>query len=155
MARLDFYYKNENLILEGNAGVGKTHLTISLGNRLCLEGISTKFFSTNLLFEEVQAEKAAGRNLAFLRQLKRSKVLVLDDFALRNYTHDEANVLLEIIEDRYRNGIIFITSQVAAEGWKGIFEDPVIGEAITDRLVNPSDRIILTGGSYRKKLGKN
>ena len=155
LARLDFFHRNENLILEGKTGVGKTHLAISLGNRLCLDGIATKFYSTNLLFEEVQAEKAAGRYLKFLGQIKRTKVLILDDFALRNYTHDEANTLLEILEDRYRNGVAIITSQVAPEGWKGLFEDPVIGEAITDRLINPSDRQTLTGESYRTKLGRN
>src|SRR5690606_20509231 len=130
---LNFYHKKQNLLITGKTGVGKTHLAIALGNRLCRDGASTAFYSTNLFFEEVAAEKAAGRYLRLVRKLSKVKIIVLDDFALRNYTHDEANVLLEMLEERYRKGIMIITSQVSPEGWKPLFEDPVIAEAITDR----------------------
>jgi DNA replication protein DnaC len=154
LALLNFYHKTQNLILIGKTGVGKTQLAISLGNQLCRENISTGFYSTNLLFEEASAEKAGGRYLNLIKKLKKMKTIVLDDFALRTYNHDEANMLLEIIEERYRKGITIITSQVSPEGWKSLFEDPVIGEAITDRLLNPSEKIELIGDSYRKKLGE-
>ncbi len=149
---LNFYHKEQNLIIAGNTGVGKTHLAIALGRRLCNEGIATAFYSTNLLFEEANAEKAAGQYLKLIQRIASHRVLILDDFALRNYTHEEANILLEIIEERYRKGTIIVTSQVDSAGWKGLFEDPVIGEAIVDRLRNPSEEITLKGESYRKKL---
>lgn len=150
-----FFHKRQNLLITGKTGVGKTHLAMAVGNQLCQSGISTAFYSTNLFFEEVLAEKASGRYLKLLKKLAGVKVLILDDFALRNYSHDEANTLLEIVEERYRKGVIIITSQVSPDGWKGLFEDPVIGEAITDRLKNPSDLIELSGDSYRKKLEQN
>ena len=58
-------------------------------SRLCNEGISTAFYSTNLLFEEVAVKKAVGRYLEMLKKLSR----VPDDFALRSYRHEEANIL--------------------------------------------------------------
>jgi DNA replication protein DnaC len=72
---------------------------------------------------------------------------------LRPYTHDEGILLVELFEDRYQKKIQIITSQVDVEGWKTLFEDPVIADALIDRLKNPSERILLTGGSYREKLG--
>jgi DNA replication protein DnaC len=153
LSLLNFFHKHENLIVVGKTGVGKTHLAIAIGKRLCQEGVATCFFSSNLLFEEAAAEKAAGRYLQWLRRCSKKKVLILDDFALRNYTHEEANILLEVLEDRYRNAITIITSQVAPLGWNSLFEDPVIAEAITDRLRNPSVVIELKGESYRKRLG--
>jgi DNA replication protein DnaC len=152
LALLNFYYKKQNLIIAGKTGLGKTHLAIALGNRFCQEGVSTAFYSTNLLLEEVQAEKIAGRYLKFIHRLKRTQIIVFDDFALRRYSHDEANILLEILEERYQKGLNIITSQVSPQGWSDLFEDSVISEAICDRLVNPSEIIELKGSSYRKNI---
>ena len=79
-------------------------------------------------------------------------MLILDDFALRRYNHDEANILMEILEERYQKGVNIVSSQVSPEGWRELFEDSVISEAIVDRLINPSETVQLDGESYRKNL---
>jgi DNA replication protein DnaC len=152
IASLGFYKNRENLLIVGSTGTGKTHLAIALGKKLCAEGTGTQFFSVNLLFEECHAEKAAGRYLNLVRRMKRVPVLILDDFGLRNYTHDEANVLMDFLEERYQKGSVILTSQVDPKGWGKLFEDPVIAEAITDRLTKPSRQLTLKGPSYRDKL---
>ena len=63
------------------------------------------------------AAKAAGKYLGFVKKLTQSQVIILDDFGLRNYTHDEANVLVDILEDRHRKGSVIVTSQVDPKGW--------------------------------------
>lgn len=150
-----FFHKKENLIIRGQTGVGKTHLAIALGRGLCQQEVSVAFHSVNLLFEHLQAEKAAGRYLVTLQKMARINVLILDDFGLRNYGHEEATSLLEILEERYAKGSVIITSQVEPEGWRGLFQDSVISDAIIDRMINPSENVLLTGESYRKKLKLN
>lgn len=152
LSLLGFHKYLENLIILGRAGEGKTHLAMSIGKRLCAEGITTLFFSVNLFFEEVNAAKASGKYLSFIKKLSRTPVIILDDFGLRAYTHEEATVLMDILEDRYRKGTAIITSQVDPIGWHKLFEDPVIAEAIADRLTKPSMAIKLKGGAYRDKL---
>lgn len=44
-------------------------------------------------------------------------ILILDDFGLRNFTHDEANVLVELLEARTKKGPVIVTSQVDPFGW--------------------------------------
>ncbi len=153
LAKGSFYHNKENLILLGKTGEGKTHLAQAIGRRLCQEGIKVSFTSLNLLFEEIQCQKIAGRYLIFIRNLNRSPVLILDDLGIRAYTHEEASILMDILEERYRKLCVIVTSQVDPRGWLKLFEDPVIAEAIVDRLVNPSQKIILKGGSYREKIG--
>jgi DNA replication protein DnaC len=153
LSLLNFFHKKENLLIIGKTGVGKTNLAIALGKKLCEEGETTSFYSSNLMFEEALAERAAGRYLKWIQRMKKITILILDDFALRNYTHEEANTLLEIIEERYQKGITIVTSQVSPAGWSGLFEDPVIAEAIVDRLKNPASVVELKGESYRKRLG--
>jgi DNA replication protein DnaC len=80
--------------------------------------------------------------------------VILDDFGLRKYTHEEATVLIDLLEDRYQKGVVIVTSQVSDKGWQKLFDDPVIAEGIVNRLTEPACKLGLTGGSYRERLGK-
>ena len=152
LAALSFYHANENLLLLGKTGEGKSHLAVAVGQRLCSESVSVMFFPVNFLFEEVLAAKASGKYLAYIKRLTQTKVIILDDFGLRNYSHEEANVLVDLLEDRHRKGSVIVTSQVDPKGWLKLFEDPIIAEATVSRLENPSQRLQLRGGDYREKL---
>lgn len=94
ISELSFLQNLENLLILGKTGLGKTHLAIALGKRLCQEGHPTQFLPVNFLFEEIQAARAAGRYLHYVRSLIKAKVLILDDLGLRNYTHEEATSLM-------------------------------------------------------------
>jgi DNA replication protein DnaC len=156
LALLSFFHNRENPLILGKTGEGKTHLAIALGKRLCREGYKTLFLSTNFLFEEIDAARASGKYLPYLKALIKADALILDDFGVRSYTHAEATSLMDLLEERYQKGVVLLTSQVNPEGWKKLFEDPVIAEAIVDRLVHPSQKILLNGGTtYRGRLGKN
>jgi DNA replication protein DnaC len=147
-----FVQSNENLLLLGKTGQGKTHLAVAIGRRLCTENVSVLFMPMNFLFEEVIAARSAGKYLSYVKRLGQQRVLILDDFGLRSYSHEEATVLVDLLEDRHRKGSVIITSQVDPRGWPKLFEDPVISEAIVSRLEHPSQRVLLAGGDYREKL---
>ena len=91
--------------------------------------------------------------MSYMNRLrKRVELLLIDDFGLRNYSYQEANVLYEILEDRYRHGSLIVTSQVRPEGWKMLLEDQVIAEAILDRFMACAQLVevkvaIVQGGS--------
>jgi len=153
LSELSFFHNLENLLILGKTGVGKTYLAIALGRRLCQEGHSTVFIPVNFLFEEIQAAKAAGRYLHYVKGLSKAKALILDDLGLRNYTHEEATSLMDILEERYQKTPLIVTSQVEPRGWLKLFEDPVIAEAIVDRLIHPCQTLTLKGErSYREKI---
>jgi len=152
LSLLSFQTNKENLIVLGRTGEGKTQLAISIGRKVCQSSQSVAFLPVNLMFEEVLAARAAGKMISYLTRLNQTQVIILDDFGLRNYTHEEANVLVELLEGRVKKGPIIVTSQVDPKGWCKLFEDPVIAEAIVDRMVNPSQKIKLSGGSYRERL---
>ena len=140
----------ENLVFVGGTGAGKSFLAQALGQTLCMNGIECLFLPANKLFKEVEAAEAQGNYLNYIARLgPKVKVLILDDFGLRNYTHKEASVLYEILEDRYRKGSVIITSQVRPQGWKALFEDQVIAEAILDRITACAHIIEVKGPTYR------
>ena len=152
--KLNFITSGQNLIFTGATGTGKTFLAQAIGHTACREGEETYFTSVNLFFEELRAQRVQGKYLNFLSRLKRTRLLILDDFGLRNLTHDEATTLYDIFEERYNKGSMIITSQIRPEGWRGLFEDEVIAEAILDRVISCGTEIVMKGGSYRKNHKK-
>lgn len=148
---LKFVDEKQNIILIGGTGVGKSFLAQAIGHQVCLNGFETFFTSSNKLFKEVQAQDAAGTYLKYLERIKRATLLIIDDLGLRNYTHEEANALYDILEDRYQKGSTIITSQVKPQGWKALFEDPVIAEAIVDRITSCAHEVLIKGPTRRTK----
>ncbi|MDH5580945.1 MAG: IS21-like element helper ATPase IstB [Bdellovibrionales bacterium] len=146
---LHFIEGNENLVFVGGTGAGKSFLAQAIGHHACASCIETFFISINRLFKEIEAQDASGTYLNYMAKLSRFKLLILDDLGLRNYSHKEANILYEILEDRYQKGPVIITSQVKPQGWKTLFEDKVIAEAILDRLTNCAHIIEVKGESFR------
>jgi DNA replication protein DnaC len=146
---LYFVDHNENLLFIGGTGAGKSYLAQAIGHACCLANIETYFISANRLFKEVELHEAAGNYLSYIRRLSKIKVLIIDDLGLRNYSHKEANILYEILEDRYQKSPVIITSQVKPQGWKTLFEDEVIAEAILDRLTACAHIIEVKGESFR------
>ena len=108
--------------------------------------IETYFISANKFFRETEA---AGTYLSYLKRIRKSRILIIDDFGLRSYSHKEANYLLDIFEDRYQKCPVIITSQVKPQGWRSLFEDEVIAEAILDRLTACAHMVEVKGESYR------
>jgi DNA replication protein DnaC len=153
VACLDFFKRKENLIIMGPTGSGKTHLAIALGKKFCSEAVKVHFYSVSFLLEEAHAEKLSGKYLNFIKKARMQEVLIFDDFGLRNYTHEEAQFLVDLLEERYLKGSVIVTSQVAPSGWLKLFQDPVIAEAIIDRLTKPAMQIHLDAkDSYRSKV---
>jgi DNA replication protein DnaC len=151
----NFFRRKESLIICGPTGVGKTHLAIAIGRMLCQQEITVAFWSVNLLLEQIQAERAAGKYLPAIKRIIKPDVIILDDFGLRSYSHDEAVTLLEILEERYTKSVVIVTSQVEPLGWKSLFQDSVISDSIVDRIIGPSDKITLTGDSFRQTKKSN
>ncbi len=155
LSNLNFFHEKKNLIITGATGAGKTQLGISIGKAACHNQISVLFTSVNHFLEDMRAQKVSGNFISWRRQIKKNQIIIFDDFGLRSYEHDEAVFLVDLLEDRYQNSVNIFTSQVEEDGWKCLFHDPVIADALIDRVKNPSEKILLIGGSYREKIGKD
>lgn len=154
LSHLNFLQEHRSLHIVGATGSGKTHLAISLGRRICQESKGVAFLSMNQFFEEALAAQAAGKRKHWYQKLRQIPLIIFDDFGLRRYEHHEATLFLDLLEDRYLKGSVILTSQIDPTGWPDLFEDKVVADAILDRLMHPSEKILLKGGSYREKMFK-
>ena len=150
---LNFLKGFENIIFVGGTGVGKTFLAQALGHATCMSGKESKFIHINYLFEQYKSAERSGHVLIFLKKMSSYQVLILDDIGLRKFTHEEAILLYQIIDDRYQKGSTIITTQIKPPGLRDLFDDQVMAEAIIDRLTSNAHVIELKNGAegnYRK-----
>ena len=155
LAGCEFVEKNENILITGSTGVGKSYLGTALGYQACIEGFRVSYFNTTKLFAKLKMAKADGSYLRELAKIQRQEVIILDDFGLQALDGQNRITLLELIEDRHNNGSIIVTSQIPVQGWYDIIGEKTIADAILDRLIHQSHRLELKGESMRKKRGIN
>ena len=155
LAECEFVKNNQNVLITGSTGVGKSFLGTALGYQACIEGYKVSYFNTSKLFAKLKIAKADGSYLRELAKLERQDVIILDDFGLQALDSHNRITLLEIIEDRHNKGSIIVTSQIPVQGWYDIIGEKTIADAILDRLIHQSHRIELLGESMRKKRSNN
>ena len=155
LAGCEFVEKNENILITGSTGVGKSYLGTALGYQACIEGFKVSYFNTNKLFAKLKMAKADGSYIRELAKIQRQEVTILDDFGLQALDSQNRITLLELIEDRHNNGSVIVTSQIPVQGWYDIIGEKTIADAILDRLIHQSHRLELKGESMRKKRGIN
>jgi DNA replication protein DnaC len=146
--------QNQNLLLLGPTGIGKSWLACALAQKACRDGFSVLHKRTAELFRDLAVAHADGSIGRVLLKLSRIDVLVLDDFAMAPMKDVERRDFLEICDDRYQSRSMILTSQVPTTHWHEQIGDPTIADSILDRLVHNAHRIELDGESMRKNRGK-
>jgi DNA replication protein DnaC len=143
--------EQQNLIIVGPSGVGKSWLACALGHRACRDNLSVLYQRIPRLFSDLALARGDGRYARLMRALGGVKLLILDDWGLEPLTAEQRHDLLEIVEDRYGRGATLITSQIPVDRWHDLIGDPTLADAILDRVVHNAHRIQLRGESLRRK----
>lgn len=150
LAQCHWIKKYSNLIFLGATGVGKSFLACVLGNQACREGFSVRYYRMSKLLELIRQSQAEGSFTRFLNQLVKTQCLLLDDWGIDQLNRQQRNAILEIIEDRYHKGSTIIGSQLPIEHWHNYIGDNTIADAVLDRILSNSSKIVLEGSSMRK-----
>src|SRR6202140_2612653 len=154
LAGSEWARQNQNILLIGPTGIGKSWLGCALAQKACRDGFSVLHKRTTELFRELAVAHVDGSIGRVLQKLSRVDVLVLDDFAMAPLKDSERRDFLEICDDRYQRRSMILTSQMPVAHWHEQIGDPTIADSILDRLIHSAYRIELRGESMRKKRRK-
>ena len=148
---LRFIENKENLLFIGNPGVGKTHLSVSLGIEAAMNRQITYFISCNDLIMNLKRALLENRLDARLKQYAKYKVLILDELGYLPMDDTASKLFFQLIAKRYERNSTIITTTKPLSEWSEIFGDAVLANAILDRLLHHASVIKITGPSYRTK----
>jgi len=150
--RLKFIEDRANAILIGGVGLGKTHLAISLGWAACQAGWRVRFATAIQIVNNLSAAQKAGRLAQEFKQYTRPELLIIDELGYLPIDKHGADLLFQIISQRYECGSIVLTTNKVYKHWPSIFQnDSTQTSAILDRVLHHAETIVLEGKSYRMK----
>jgi len=155
LADASFIKRNENILITGPTGTGKSFLASALGHQACQLGFKVLYINTTKLFTQLKIAKAEGTAMRELARIERQDLLILDDFGLQPFDALSRAALMEVMEDRHGKRSTIITSQLPVKQWYDVIGEKTVADAILDRLVHDTQRIELSGESLRKKASKN
>jgi DNA replication protein DnaC len=144
-----FLANKSNIVMYGNVGTGKTHLSIALGVEACKRGLEVRFFRTSALVNKLAELKKAGTLSTFLRSLSKADLLICDEWGYVPLDRIGAQLLFEVISERYERKSVIINTNIEFSRWVNVFYDEQMTGAIIDRILHHCHLLLFPGQSNR------
>lgn len=155
LATCKWIHEQQNITICGPTGVGKTYMACALAQQACRKGYRAVYKRASRFFDELHLARADGTYQNLLTRLARMDVLVIDDWGLTPMKAAERRDLLEVLEDRYATRSTIMTSQLPTSKWHEHIGDPTLADAICDRILHNTHKLLLKGPSRRKEKTSN
>jgi DNA replication protein DnaC len=154
LARCEFLVRHENVLLLGNSGTGKTHIALALGLAACQRGHRVRFTTTAALVSELIEARDERKLLRFQKQIAAYELLIVDELGFVPLSKTGAELLFEMLSQRYERGSTMITSNLPFAEWTEVLGSERLTGALLDRLTHHVHILEMNGDSYRLKQSR-
>jgi len=152
-AELDFIPKAENIVFIGKSSMGKTGLASGLLLKAIENGYRGQFVRAQDLFDEMYASLADRSSRRLLNRLVKLDVLLIDELGYLNIKPEQANIFFKLIEERYRHRPTIITTNLSYDEWPNFLGNPLMVDALLQRLRHYCHTIRIEGPELRELQG--
>ncbi len=149
LASCDFINRRENIIMIGNPGRGKTHLSIALGMKACQQGFHVKFTTAARLANEMTEAKDSRTLTRLIKALTKADLLILDELSYVSFNRHQSELLFQVISERSERGSIITSTNLEFSKWPELFANEMLLTAMIDRLTFKSHVLNMNGDSSR------
>lgn len=149
LARCEWIERRENVIALGPSGTGKTHVALGLGLAACQKGMSVGFTTAAALVSEMIEARDERRLLRFQKQMAAYQLLIIDELGFVPLSKTGAELLFELISQRYERGATLITSNLPFDEWTETLGSERLTGALLDRITHHVNILEMNGDSYR------
>ena len=151
---LEFIKDGQNVILAGNPGTGKSHLSIGLGIKACMEDYRVFYTSIPRLITQIRESRSQKTLRSLEGRFEKYDLVICDEFGYISFDKEGAEMLFSHLSLRAGRKSTVITTNLSFDRWSEIFGDPVLTAAMVDRLTHKAHIINMNGMSYRVKETK-
>ena len=151
LMQLDFLTTASNLVLIGSNGVGKSTIAQNLGYQAVMHGHTVLFTTAANMLNDLAAQDGDNALRRRLKHYARPRLLVIDEIGYLSYSNRHADLLFEIVNRRYEQNSIVVTTNRPFAEWNEVFPNAACVVSLIDRLVHHSQIIAIEGDSYRMK----
>ena len=154
LIRGEYLDVQENILLMGNPGTGKTHLATALGHAACTDGRRVRFFSVTSLVTQLLEAREERQLERFLKRLEKQHLLILDEFGYVPFSKSGAELLFEVVSRSYERTSLIVTTNLPFENWTEVLGNQRLTGALLDRLTHRVHILEANGDSYRLRDAK-
>jgi DNA replication protein DnaC len=149
MARCEWIEQKYNACFIGNAGTGKTHMAVALGQAACRQNLRVRFFTAAALVTALEEAQKQYRLDRFQAQLDKADLLVIDELGYLSFSRAGAELLFQVFADRYERASILLTSNLPFSDWGQVFQGERMTAALLDRFTHRCHIFEMNGESFR------
>ena len=149
LARCEWIERRENVIALGPSGTGKTHVAQGLGLAACQRGLSVRFVTAAALVHELMEARDERRLQRLQKQFANHKLLIIDELGFVPLSKTGAELLFELVSQRYERAAVLITSNLPFDEWTETFGTERLTGALLDRLTHHVHILEMNGQSFR------
>jgi DNA replication protein DnaC len=154
LSRCEFLGRNENVLLLGNSGTGKTHIALALGLSACQHGRRVRFTTASALVSELIEARDEKKLLRFQKQIASYELLIVDELGFVPLSKTGAELLFEMLSQRYERGSTMVTSNLPFAEWTEVLGSERLTGALLDRLTHHVHILEMNGDSFRLRQSR-
>lgn len=151
LGTLSFMDRNENIIIIGPPGVGKTMIATGIGINACKAGRSVMFVNAKELMDKLYDSMMKDTLKQTLKSLNKVQLLIIDELSYLKMDKEKESIFFQVIRQRYEKSSLIITTNLPMSRWDEVFTGQLAATAILDRLVHHCHVLSITGDSFRVK----
>jgi DNA replication protein DnaC len=151
LMQLDFVKESTNVILCGPNGVGKTMIAKNIAHLAVIRGFSALFTSASQMLSDLSNQDGANALTRRTKYYVKPSILIIDEIGYLSYSNRYADLLFDIISQRYHDKPTIVTTNKSFSEWNEIFPNASCVVSIIDRLVHHSEIIEIDAPSFRLK----
>jgi len=151
LSRCEYILRRDNIIALGNSGTGKTHIALALGLAACQRGHGVRFTTAAALVHELIEARDEKKLLRFQKQIASYELLIVDELGFVPLSKTGAELLFEMLSQRYERGSTLVTSNLPFNGWTEVLGSERLTGALLDHLTHHVHILEMNGDSFRLK----
>lgn len=151
LGTLSFMQRNENIIIIGPPGVGKSMIATGIGINACNAGKTVMFTNAKEFLDKLSKSATNGTLEKTLKSLNKIQLLIIDELSYLKMDKEKESIFFQVIRQRYEKSSLIITTNLPLSKWNEVFTGQLAATAILDRLVHHCHVLSITGDSFRVK----